>query len=74
MDECDVKAISGYKFGKQLLITAASIIIRSLTILPTSTAWDGDVRGPVSCDAADGGGQTHDLALHGTGAVGQAMP
>ena len=30
----------------------------SSTMLPRSTAWDGDVSGSVSCEAADGGGQT----------------
>ncbi len=30
----------------------------SSTILPRTTACDGDVSGSVSCDAADGGGQT----------------
>jgi len=42
----------------------SSVVVRgegpmtSLTMLPRSTAWDGDVSGSVSCEAADGGGHT----------------
>ena len=42
----------------------SSVVVRgegpmtSLTILPRSTAWDGDVSGSINCDAADGGGHT----------------
>lgn len=35
-----------------------AVPMTSSTMLPRSTAWDGDVSGSVSCDAADGGGHT----------------